>query len=144
MSQIADGCCKGRDVKVCGTVKVDDSISMPDLDVGKETAMNMRYRGKQVYATLVEFGSLPNSGYKKVAHGIQNTDWLHVSNDDSYAYTPNGMHFVTVNRTDIDSVKEAWQAGVDRTHITVGAGINRSETTATFCILYTKMDEAEV
>lgn len=143
MSQTDGCCCKGQKVKVCGEVTVDGSVLTPDLNFGQETAMNMRFMGKQVYATLVDFGNLPNNKIKSVAHGIENADWIHVGEEFSYVYDPLKDGTWAVNSPDTDAAKESFTSAVDRSNVSVVTGVNRSNFKAVFCLLYTKMDVAE-
>lgn len=143
MSQTEDCCCKGHEVKVCGTVKVDTSIFAPDLDFGKETAMNMRYRGKQVYATLVDFGPLPNNTTKLVDHGIENIEWAQICECYSHVFNPADGIWCMINKPDKDKAAECWESGLTKTQIGMSTGVNRSMLNAVICIVYTKMDVIE-
>lgn len=47
-------------------------MGTPPMLLDVEYRTTERYLGKPVYVKVIDFGSLPNSTYKEVAHGVSN------------------------------------------------------------------------
>ena len=108
----------------------------PDLRFDRETGLNMRYLGKQVYARLVDFGPLPNAGTKTVAHGIADADWLAL--DQTFSKAVNGPTVMPLNSPHPGSVSGSWTSWIDGEGISILTGTDRSMISAVCCVLYTK------
>ena len=84
--------------------------------------------GKTIYKKTVNFGALPNSAVKNVAHGIVGLSWL--VNLEGMSRT--GSTFMALNRSASSFV--VWNA--DTTNITVTANSDLSSYTTTYITIY--------
>ena len=125
----------------CGT---GGNQSLPNLDFGKETTMPILYRSKQVYATLINFGALPNTTTKTVNHGITDIEWAQISNDYSVILDENHTSFQSHLANDCDTIQDNWEAYMDKTTITLRTKINRSMLSAHICVMYTKAADSPI
>lgn len=117
---------------------------IPDLRIGKETKIPMRVYGKQVYATLFDFGALPNASTKTIAHSLRDLDWYQI--DQSMTRVTSGKDLLVrpVNAPHTSVVQGSWSALMDNENISMHAGQNRTDLKAVICVLYTKTSENAV
>ena len=121
-----------------GTGGSGDMI-VPDLRIGMETKMPMRMHGKQVYATLFDCGSLPNATVKNVAHGLTDIDWISVDDDLSRITENTGTYYSANFSSTVAGY--SWSTFINKTNISLAAGVNRTAFTAIICVLYTRESE---
>ena len=115
------------------------SGGMPNLQIGVETKRAMLYMGKQVYSQLVDFGALPNSAKKSVAHGIVDADWIMV--DHNYSRVDQNTSFACVQNMSTNSVGGGWSVHLDKSSVWITTGANRAAFSAIICINYTKVSD---
>lgn len=100
----------------------------PPMYLGEEYRTTGRWQGQPVYTKLIDFGALPNSSTKSVAHGISVARVLRaegqVSNGQAFPIC--GSAFYNI----------ALRAGT--THIDISTDYNYSAYTATVQLWYTK------
>lgn len=114
-----------------------------DLQIGKETKMPMRMHGKQVYGTLMDFGALPNATIKKVAHGLTDFDWIHVSQEFSRVTENVEGTYSPVNWPST-SAAYSWGTFISKGYVNISTSANRSAFKAIICLIYTKESETAV
>lgn len=151
---------KGIDVPVnsifipgCGmTINVDasslpvsggDNSSInqpPNLQIGKETKMNMRFMGKQVYAMLYDYGKLPEKGTKDVpmVEGVD-YEWTQISADFSYVRRTDTKNIYPIN----NPWHSSWVAQITSSGRALTMTTNEAYGTfsAVICLLYTKQSD---
>ena len=115
----------------------------PNLQIGIETRLPYRYMGKQVYATLVDFGPLPNAALKNVAHGVFDADWIQLDLNNTTVQLSGGANGTLIH-ADTDSAAQSWESSVTKTDIAVYTKMNRSDCSAIVCIRYTKLSDVAV
>ena len=110
-----------------------------DVRPDAETLTGTRFLGKQVYVKLIDFGQLPASGEKTVAHGIANADQIGVdyarSWVDSGTGTRYGLDFPNT------AANAFWRVKVDGDNVSMQVGKDRSTFSAMICIWFTKVCE---
>ena len=124
-----------------GDVPVPGGI--PNLRVGQETLWPVRYEGKQVYAKLVNFGTLPAGyGVKGTLHTIQNVDWIQIAWDYSSIRKANDVNKVThgLVSTPVPTGAMQWRFFVDVTTIQAHGltAASSADWSGVICVLYTK------
>lgn len=95
------------------------------------------YNGKPLYRKVVEFGSLPASGVKTVAHGIANIDVFMPARGTAYRSTTG----TTINLPFVTPTGIAPCVGIqypDKNNILIEVGTDRSLFTGTVFMEYTK------
>lgn len=97
----------------------------PPLNLGVEYRTTERYLGKPVYVKAVNFGALPNNAVKQVAHGISNLQFAISVTGESNGDNLIGNMYITY-------------VHIGYTNITIKTNANRSGTSATVLIKYTK------
>ena len=124
---------------------------IPDLRLDQETPWPMRYKGKQVYARLVDFGALPVAyGMKMFSHLIPGIEWCQVAWDYSIirgGSVTQSADAVTLGlvSTPPGALNMQWRVFMDKNAIHAHSLTNTANTAwnAEVCVLYTKTtDEA--
>ena len=124
---------------------------IPDLRLERETPWPMRYKGKQVYARLVDFGALPVAyGMKMFSHLIPGIEWCQVAWDYSIirgGSATQSADAVTLGlvSTPPGALNMQWRVFMDKNAIHAHSLTNNANTAwnAEVCALYTKTtDEA--
>lgn len=98
----------------------------PPVQLGIEYRTTERYNGNPVYAQLVNFGALPNSGGSVVAHNINNVSTVIYGN----LCTQDGIILITF--------PNITQFTISRTSITVRTNSDLSSNLCTVLMKYTK------
>ena len=100
----------------------------PPMYLGEEYRTTERWQGQPVYTKLIDFGALPNSTKKSVAHGISAAQIIRAEGQASngQAFPICGSAFYNI----------ALRAGL--THIDISTDYNYSAYTATVQLWYTK------
>lgn len=96
------------------------------------TAGNLNYRN--VYRKVVDFGALPNSGTKNVAHGINFTSDFSLVTTYGGATDPT-TSFLPIPYTDVNALANNISLQIGPTNVTIQTGVNRSNYTRTFIIV---------
>lgn len=111
-----------------------------NLRVGEESVLPERFLGKQVYATLVDFGALPEADSEKaVAHGLTDLDQFGIDNGRSFVSQGNGSRHALFYPNTVPNA--FWRAKVDADDVSIHVGEDRSAFTAMVCVWYTKASE---
>ena len=118
----------------------------PDLRLERETPWPMRYKGKQVYARLVDFGTLPVAyGMKMFSHLIPDIEWCQVAWDYSTirgGSATQSADAVTLGlvSTPPGALNMQWRVFMDKNAIHAHSLTNNANTawSAEVCVLYTK------
>lgn len=111
-----------------------------DLQIGTETKLPGRFMGKQMYATLVDFGALPTAdSQKSVPHGLTDLDQYGIDNGRSFVDQGNGSRHALFYPNTVPNA--FWRAKVDESEVAIQVGEDRSSFTATVCVWYTKASE---
>lgn len=96
--------------------------------------------GKPLYQKTFDFGALPNSALKDVAHGIANVAMIWVY--DGFCYQPNGDYFAQlINTAPVSGTadnKGEWYFGCSSTYIRCLTAQDRSNYSAYVTLRYTK------
>ena len=114
-----------------------------NLQIGVETRMNWYYMGKPVYAQLVDYGPMPNKGFKYVDHGIEDIDWASIHYGLSSIIWPGGACSGPCN-TNPTSLASGWNTSISKTQIVVNTGSDRRSLSAIICALYTKTTDPAI
>lgn len=111
-----------------------------DLQIGTETKLPGRFMGKQMYATLIDFGALPTANSQKsVPHGLTGLDQYGIDNGRSFVDQGNGNRHALFYPNTVPNA--FWRAKVDESEVAIQVGEDRSSFTATICVWYTKASE---
>mgnify|MGYP003623388042 CR=1 FL=1 len=111
--------------------------AVPDLRFDRETRMNLRYLGKQVYARMIDFGPLPNNGIKELAHNIPDVDWIQVNQNMSIVHSGRFNNHPAACPV-CAGAANSWYFTVTSEFIRFYTGIDRQNYSATVCLMYTK------
>lgn len=95
--------------------------------------------GKPLYQKTINFGSLPNSTIKDLAHGIDNIDKIWIFS--GFAYQPNGDFFNQLSLCIPANSSAGWYFGVNSTVVRCETQTNRSNYSAFIVLQYTKVGE---
>lgn len=101
--------------------------------------------GKPLYQKTFDFGALPNSALKDVAHGIANVAMIWVY--DGFCYQPNGDYFAQlINTAPVSGTadnKGEWYFGCSSTYIRCLTAQDRSNYSAYVTLRYTKTTDQQ-
>jgi hypothetical protein len=94
--------------------------------------------GKQIYRKVVNFGVLPNSGTKTVAHGISNLGTVinlygHIKSTNAGVTT-----YLPISVSSPFGVQYCMSTSVDNTNVSIYTGTDRTTHSAVIVIEYTK------
>lgn len=124
---------------------------LPDLQIGIETPWPMLRDGKQVYAKLIDFGSLPAAfGLRSVSHGVQNIEWKQIAWEHSIIARSTDANQLTLQAASSPAISGGqmpWRFAVDRTSVQCNITLNvdyRDWNVVRICLLYTKADDTLV
>lgn len=93
--------------------------------------------GSTLYEKTINFGALPDSTEKPVAHSISNVDKIWVY--DGFVFTSSNTFYGLVHTTgNSQTMQYAWDTNVDRTNVTIATYSDRSTLLAYVTIRYTK------
>ena len=93
--------------------------------------------GSTIYEKTINFGALPDSTEKPVAHGISNVDKIWIS--DGFVFTSSNTFYGLVHTAGSSQTMEfAWDTNVDRTNVTIETYSDRSTLFAYVTVRYTK------
>ena len=118
----------------------DDAVTAPKTDFGGDystSEVNTGFKwvdGKDIYKKTVNFGALPNSTTKTVAHGI--TGLLHVLDHKTEAHDSSFMY--SAPHANVSATGTQISIYFDATYIYIVTGTNRSSATAYITLFYTK------
>ena len=90
--------------------------------------------GKSIYKKTINFGSLPNTTTKNVAHGITNLDYV-VRID---CMTKNGTTYIPLPYSNSSALNSSMYAAIVGSNIEIGTGQDRTAYSAYVTIYYTK------
>ena len=91
--------------------------------------------GKPIYRKIVNFGALPNSTSKSVAHGISGISKIIKFS----AVTTNGTYWLNLPHTNPTTLANSIAIECTATNVTITSGSNRTNYTECYCIIeYTK------
>ena len=103
-----------------------------DIITGQECPTNEYVNGKRVYVKRIDFGTLPNTTTKSVAHGLTNFTPVRINGiANTWSYYINLPHVSITTTGNI-------QIGVSATEIEITTGQDRSGFTGIVDIYYTK------
>ena len=114
------------------------SQAFNDWQIGQETKLSERFMGKQVYAKLIDFGSLPHAYQtKRIPHGVTGMDRFGIDTSRSHAIDDDGLrHGLNSPGTHV-----IWRSQVDQSNIYISCNQERTNIQAFVCLWYTKLDE---
>ena len=92
--------------------------------------------GKHIYKKTVNFGALPDSTNKTVAHGISNLS--RVIKIEGTSYRPDQSKFTPLPSPGVSDSTYSTNLQMDATGVTIFTGFDRSNETAYVTIYYTK------
>ena len=115
------------------------SALQADTVVPEATTTESKYPlvidGQQVYLKKIEFGALPDTTTKSVAHGITGLD--QVIQVWGWAEHSNGSRF-SIPHADATSSADCIECRGNATNLQVQTGADQSNLSANFYMLYTK------
>ncbi len=99
------------------------------------TSQNLEYRA--VYRTVVDFGALPNTATKSVAHGISTTQNYSIVHLYGAATDPGGATITSALPIPYASSTAAnnIELNMDATNVNITTGSNRTAYTRTFVVI---------
>lgn len=93
--------------------------------------------GSTLYEKTINFGALPDSTEKSVAHNISNVDKIWIS--DGFVFTNSNTFYGLVHTAgSSQTMQYAWNTNVDRTNVTIETYSDRSTLLAYITVRYTK------
>ena len=117
---------------------------MPDLRFDRETKMNLRYLGKQVYGRMIDFGPLPNKGMKELPHAIPDVDWIMVNQNMSIVHSGKFNNHPAACPVSSGTTGNSWYFTVTSEFLRFYTGEDRRNYAATVCLMYTKTTDQPV
>lgn len=93
--------------------------------------------GSTLYEKTINFGALPDSTEKSVAHSISNVDkiWIY----DGFVFTSSNTFYGLIHTAGTsETLLYNWDSNVDRTNVTIATYSDRSALSAYITIRYTK------
>ena len=118
---------------------VGSELTSPKLDVETLTEKRHPISQKPIYLKTIDFGFLPNTTIKNVAHTITNYDYIGVNLEYSYIYLPGNSGFSFTGALSVWNGK-IYDVGsyVDGPNISLATGVNRTNMKAYITVEYTK------
>lgn len=93
--------------------------------------------GSTLYEKTINFGALPDSSEKSVAHNISNVDKIWIS--DGFVFTSSNTFYGLVHTAgSSQNMQFAWDTNVNRTNVTMETYSDRSTLSAYVIVRYTK------
>lgn len=117
---------------VMGVVSKSDLYDTTEKVVGKWTD------GRPVYQKTVNFGALPNTTSKSVAHSISNLGIV----ISSVAFTNDGTNYVPIPATSTNSFSNQVSLTINKTNISIATSSNLSSYSCYVTLQYTKTTDA--
>lgn len=118
---------------------VGTELTSPKLNVETLTEKRHPISQKPIYLKTIDFGFLPNTTIKNVAHTITNYDYIGVNLEYSYIYIPGVSEFSYTGGLSIWNNK-IYDIGsyIDGPNISLATGTNRTNMKAYITVEYTK------
>lgn len=104
----------------------------PNPALSSSTGTMPTYR--PVYRKVINFGTLPNTGTKSVAHGITCTTATSFTRIYATATDPVGFNYIPIPYASPTLINNI-ELNVDATNVNITTGSNRTAFTITYCIL---------
>ena len=124
-----------KDTGIYDTQEYPNSqVYFPDPANTSQTVVGPNYR--QVLRKVINFGALPNTGTKSVAHGIQNID-ANTTFTRIYATASDttGLTYVPIPYASTTAVADNIEIYVDSTNVNIITGSNRSNYNICYVVL---------
>lgn len=118
---------------------VGTELTSPKLNVETLTEKRHPISQKPIYLKTIDFGFLPNTTIKNVAHTITNYDYIGVNLEYSYIYIPGVSEFSYTGGLSVWNNK-IYDIGsyIDGPNISLATGTNRTNMKAYITVEYTK------
>lgn len=113
----------------------------PPMYLNTEYRTTERYLGKPVYCKLIDFGALPDSTTKKIAHGIQAIDKIVRAYATASNSTTNFNGHTWLPQIYNNSLSDRWTAYIadlNATNITIYCGVGLAGCSVYVTVYYTK------
>ncbi|MDD3241777.1 MAG: type II secretion system protein [Bacilli bacterium] len=94
--------------------------------------------GKPIYTKTIDFGALPNTTTKTVAHNVLNVDIMWVDMENSFIYYSSDNTSFPVIIADPNATAGAWYVRTTKTQLSITTGSNRTAYSAIVTVKYTK------
>ena len=120
--------------------QVGTELTSPKLNVETLTEKRHPVSQKPIYLKTIDFGFLPNTTRKEVAHTITNYDYIGVNLENSYIYIPGSYGFSYTGGLSIWNNK-IYDIGsyIEGPNISLATGTNRTNMKAYITVEYTKI-----
>jgi len=112
---------------------VNSQVFFPNPALTSTTPQTPTFR--QVFRKVIDFGALPNTGAKTVAHGIAPNATFTFTRIYATASDPIGFNYIPIPYASTVAVANNVQLDVDVTNVTITTGINRTNFTRCFVVL---------
>jgi hypothetical protein len=89
---------------------------------------------RQVYRTVINFGSLPNTGTKSVAHGISTNAAMTFTRIYAAASDTTGLNYIPIPYASPTATNNI-ELSVDATNVNITTGSNRTNFNVTYVVL---------
>lgn len=118
---------------------VGTELTSPKLNVEILTEKRHPISQKPIYLKTIDFGFLPNTTIKNVAHTITNYDYIGVNLEYSYIYIPgvSGFSFTGAHSIWNNKIEDVGSY-IDGINISLATGKNRTNMKAYITVEYTK------
>lgn len=117
---------------VYGLTQGTNGIYAPVIYSDNERVIGVWRDNKPLYAKTINFGSLPNTAEKSVAHGIANVDNIFIAG----GYVTTGS--IQYELEHASSPSYSWTSCVDATNVRIETLTDRTSLTAVVVVYYTK------
>ena len=97
--------------------------------------INESSAGRQIFRTVVNFGALPNTTTKSVAHNIEINNGITFTRIYACASDPINFSYLAIPYASSSSVANNIEISVNSTNVNIITGANRSSYTTTYVIL---------
>jgi len=135
----------GQEITLGGTVythtdgkivpKAPEELAVPEILTGVETLAGYKRNGKDVYQKEIDFGALPNTTIKSVAHGVTGMTSYWISFDKSYTYS--GVYRRSANIV-YNTLTTMCETDMTDTAVRIQTWMDRTSYSAYIVIYYTK------
>ena len=90
---------------------------------------------RNVFRTVVNFGALPNTGTKSVAHNIMITNTFSFTRIYAAASDQTGLTYIPIPYASVTAIADNIELYVDSTNVNIITGSNRSNYTLCYVVL---------
>lgn len=111
---------------------INGQLYFNDPSIPLTSVSNPAFR--QVFRKVIDFGALPNTATKSVAHGLTITSGFRFTRIYATASDPIGMNYIPIpyaSPTDANNI----ELNVDATNVNIITGSNRTAFTTTYVVL---------